>query len=83
MEKKWKHNKCNMVRGVLIAVCAVLFFMNGQFTSQAAGTGKVKVGSAIIRQSADTNSEPVATSSQGTVLTINNDVTDSCRKCMV
>ena len=51
--------------------------MNGQFASQAAGTGKVKVGSAIIRQSADKNSEPVATSSQGTVLTINNEVTDA------
>lgn len=77
MEKKWKHSKSSMVRGVLVMVCAVLFFMNGQFTSQAAGTGKIKVGSAIIRQSADKNSEPVATSSQGTVVTINNEVTDS------
>lgn len=77
MEKKWKHSKRSMIRGVLVTACAVLFFLNGQFTSQAAGTGKIKVGSAIIRQSADTNSEPVATSSQGTVVTINNEVTDS------
>lgn len=77
MEKKWKHSKSSIVRGILIAVGAVFFFMNGQFASQAAGTGKIKVGSAIIRQSADTNSEPVATSSQGTVVTINNEVTDS------
>lgn len=77
MEKKWKHSKSSVARGVLIAVGAVLFFMNGQFVSQAAGTGKIKVGSAIIRQSADKNSEPVATSSQGTVVTINNEVTDS------
>ena len=77
MEKKWKHSKSSMVRGVLVTVCAVLFFMNGQFTSQAAGTGKIKVGSAIIRQSADKNSERIATSSQGTVVTINNEVTDS------
>lgn len=77
MEKKWKHSKSSVMKGVLITACAVLFFMNGQFMSQAAGTGKIKVGSAIIRQSADTNSEPVATSSQGTVVTINNEVTDS------
>ncbi|MCM1174651.1 MAG: SH3 domain-containing protein [Blautia sp.] len=77
MEKKWKHNKSSLARGVLVTACAVLFFLNGQFTSQAAGTGKIKVGSAIIRQSADKNSEPVATSSQGTVVTINNEVTDS------
>lgn len=77
MEKKWKHSKSSVVRGVFIAVCAVFFFMGGQFESQAAGTGKIKVGSAIIRQSADKNSEPVATSSQGTVVTINNEVTDS------
>lgn len=77
MEKKWKHSKSSMIRGVLVTVCAVFFFMSGQFTSQAAGTGKVKVGSAIIRQSADTNSAPVATSSQGTVLTINSEMTDA------
>ena len=77
MEKKWKYSKRSVVKGVLITACAVFFFMNGQFASQAAGTGKVKVGSAIIRQSADKNSEPVATSSQGTVLTINNEVTDA------
>lgn len=77
MEKKWKHSKSSMIRWVLVTACAVLFFLNGQFTCQAAGTGKIKVGSAIIRQSADTNSDPVATSSQGTVVTINNEVTDS------
>lgn len=77
MEKKWKHSKSSVIRGVLVTVCAVLFLMGGQFTSRAAGTGKVKVGSAIIRQSADTNSTPVATSSQGTVLTINSEVTDA------
>ncbi len=77
MEKKWKHSKSSVIRGVLVTVCAVLFFLNGQFASQAAGTGKIKVGSAIIRQSADTNSTPVATSSQGTVVTINNEVTDA------
>ncbi|MDE5931805.1 MAG: SH3 domain-containing protein, partial [Lachnospiraceae bacterium] len=77
MEKKWKHSKSSVVRGVLVTACAVLFFLTGQFTSQAAGTGKIKVGSAIIRQSADTNSAPVATSSQGTVVTINNEVTDA------
>lgn len=77
MEKKWKHSKSSVIRGVLVTVCAVLFFLNGQFASQAAGTGKIKVGSAIIRQSADTSSTPVATSSQGTVVTINNEVTDA------
>lgn len=77
MGKKWKHSKSSMIRGVLVTICAVLFYMGGQFQSQAAETGKVKVGSAIIRQSADKNSEPVATSSQGTVLTINKEVTDS------
>ncbi len=77
MKKKWKHNMGGMVRGVLIMTCAVLFFLSGHSTSQAAGTGKIKVGSAIVRQSADKNSEPVATSSQGTVVTINNEVTDS------
>lgn len=77
MGKKWKHSKSSMIRGVLVTVCAVLFFMGGQFKSQAAGTGKIKVGSAIIRQSADKDSTPVATSSQGTVVTINNEVTDA------
>ncbi len=57
--------------------CAVLFFLGGKIQSQAAETGKIKVGSAIIRESADTNSAPVATSSQGTVVTINKEVTDA------
>ncbi len=56
---------------------AVLFFLGGKIQSQAAETGKIKVGSAIIRESADTNSAPVATSSQGTVVTINKEVTDA------
>lgn len=77
MGKKWKHSKSSMIRGVLVTVCAVLFFLGGRFESRAAGTGKIKVGSAIIRQSADTNSAPVATSSQGTVVTINSEVTDA------
>ena len=57
--------------------CAVLFFLGGKIQSQAAETGKIKVGSAIIRESADTNSAPVATSLQGTVVTINKEVTDA------
>lgn len=77
MGKKWKHSKSSMIRGVLSVTCAVLFFLGGKIQSQAAETGKIKVGSAIIRESADTNSAPVATSSQGTVVTINKEVTDA------
>lgn len=65
------------MKGALAAACALVFFTTQKTISFAETTGKVKVGSATVRQTADINSEPVASSSQGTTVTILNEVTDS------
>lgn len=65
------------MKGVLATACALAFFTAHKTVTFAETTGKVKVGSATVRQTADVNSEPVASSSQGTTVTILNEVTDS------
>lgn len=76
MKKKWKHSN-SMVRGVLTAACAFIFFISCKSVCFAEATGKVKAPSVYIRQSADGNSEKIGSSSSGKTVTIVSQTTDS------
>ena len=77
MGKKWKHNKVSVWKGLLVTACAVLFFAVQKDVCFAETTGKIKVPSATVRQKADVNSDSIASSSQGTTVTILSEATDS------
>lgn len=73
-----KIEKCSIkvMRLMVVMICAFLFFMGQKSISMADSTGKVKQN-AIVRQSADVNSEKIGGLSQGTTVTITNEVNDA------
>lgn len=76
MKKTEKYHLSKVWKSALIAVCAILFFMSEKSVSFAETTGKVKVPSARVRQQADANSTAIASTSNGTTVTILSEVTD-------
>lgn len=71
--------KCRSVKVMKLAVlmiCAFLIFMGQKTISMADSTGKVKQN-AKVRQSADVNSAEVGGLSQGTTVSITNEVNDA------
>lgn len=71
--------KCKSIKVMKLAVlmiCAFLIFMGQKTISMADSTGKVKQN-AKVRQSADINSAEVGGLSQGTTVTITNEVNDA------
>ncbi|MCM1388246.1 MAG: SH3 domain-containing protein, partial [Bacillus sp. (in: Bacteria)] len=77
MKKRWQHSKSSIMRGALIAVCAVLFFASQKSICFAEVTGKVKAPTANIRKTADKSSEPVASTSSGKTITLLSQTTGS------
>ncbi len=77
MRKWWKHNKNSIVRGVLTAACAMMFFVSQKSVCFAEATGTVKAPTAYIRTTPDKNSEPVGSTSSGKTITIIGQTTDS------
>ncbi|MDE6387994.1 MAG: SH3 domain-containing protein [Lachnospiraceae bacterium] len=63
--------------GAATTVSIMSMLWCGSFVSLADATGKVNVGSAKIRQSTDTASEVVGSTSQGKTVTIKSQVTDA------
>lgn len=76
MKKKWKHSN-SVVRGVLTAACALIFFVSCKSVCFAEATAKVKVPSARVRQTANDNSEVIGSSSRGTTVTIISQTSDA------
>lgn len=71
--------KCKSIKVMKLAVlmiCAFLIFMGQKTISMADSTGKVKQN-AIVRQSADVNSAKIGGLSEGTTVTITNEVNDA------
>lgn len=71
--------KCSSIKVMKLAVlmiCAFLLFMGQKTISMADSTGKVKQN-AIVRQSADVNSANIGGLSEGTTVTITNEVNDA------
>ncbi|MCM1253159.1 MAG: SH3 domain-containing protein [Clostridium sp.] len=77
MKKRWQHSKSSIMRGALIAVCAVLFFASQKSVCFAEVTGKVKAPTANIRKTADKSSEGVGSTSSGKTITILSQTTGS------
>lgn len=77
MKKVWKYSNNTALRGILIIMCAVLFFFAQKSICFADATGKVTAPSAKIRKSADINSEVIGSSSNGKTVTITAEVTDA------
>ncbi len=77
MKKWWKHNKNSIMRGVLTAACAMLFFVSQKSICFAEATATVKAPTAYIRTTPDKNSEPVGSTSSGKTITIIGQTTDS------
>lgn len=69
--------KRRLLTGVATALGITSMLWCGSFVSLADDTGKVTVGSAKIRQSTDTASEVVGSTSQGKEVTIKSQVTDA------
>ena len=65
------------MRGVLTAACAMLFFVSQKSICFAEATGKIKAASVKVRQSADTNSEVIGSSSLGKTVTLISQTTDA------
>ena len=77
MKKWWKHNKNSIMRGVLTAACAMLFFVSQKSVCFAEATATVKAPTAYIRTTPDKNSEPVGSTSSGKTITIIGQTTDA------
>ncbi len=77
MKKCWRRSDRKLVKGMFVAVCAVLLFMGQKNISHAQMTGKITAASARIRQQADMNSTAIGSVPEGTTVTIVNDVTDA------
>lgn len=77
MKKVMKYGNNKALKGILIVMCAALFFTLQKSVCFADATGKITAPSAKIRQSADINSEVIGSSSQGKTITITAQVTDS------
>ena len=77
MKKWWKHNKNSIMRGVLTAACAMLFFVSQKSVCFAEATATVKAPTAFIRTTPDKNSEPVGSTSSGKTITIIGQTTDA------
>lgn len=74
-----KNEKCSSIKVMkltVLMICAFLIFMGQKTISMADSTGKVKQN-AKVRQSADVNSAEVGGLSQGTTVTITNEVNDA------
>lgn len=76
MKKVEKCSSIKVMKLTVVMICAFLFFIGQKTISMADSTGKVKEN-AKVRQSADVNSEPVGGLSQGTTVTITNEVNDA------
>ena len=77
MKKWWKHNKNSIMRGVLTAACAMLFFVSQKSVCFAEATATVKAPTAYIRTTPDKTSEPVGSTSSGKTITIIGQTTDA------
>lgn len=77
MKKILKYSNYKVIRGLFIIMCAVAFFILNKAICFADATGKVTAPSAKIRESADINSEVIASSSQGKTVSITAEITDA------
>lgn len=77
MEKLWKYGNFKILKGILIVMCAIIFFVLNKSICYADATGKVTAPSAKIREAASINSEVIASSQQGKTVTITAEVTDA------
>ena len=77
MKKWWKHNKNSIMRGVMTAACAMLFFVSQKSVCFAEATATVKAPTAFIRTTPDKTSEPVGSTSSGKTITIISQTTDA------
>lgn len=80
MVQKNRHTasaKRRFLIGAATTVSIMSMLWCGSFVSLADATGKVNVGSAKIRQSTDTASEVIGSTSQGKTVTIKSQVTDA------
>lgn len=77
MKKWWKHSKNSIMRGVLTAACAMLFFVSQKSVCFAEATATVKAPTAYIRKTPDKNSDPVGSTSSGKTVTVISQTTDA------
>ncbi|MCH5248547.1 MAG: SH3 domain-containing protein [Lachnospiraceae bacterium] len=77
MKKILKYSNYKVIRGLFIFMCAVAFFILNKTICFADATGKITAPSAKIRESADINSEVIASSSQGKTVNITAEITDA------
>lgn len=77
MKKLWRNSNSKAVRGIVVAACAVFFFMTQKSVCFAETTGTVTADTARVRQETSMNSTVVGSTAKGATVTITNEVTDS------
>ena len=77
MKKIRKNGNKKALKGILTVTCTVMLLLLPKSVCFADATGKVTAPTAKIRESADINSEVIASSSQGKTVNITAEVTDA------
>ena len=77
MKKLWRNGNSKAVRGIMVAACAVFFFMTQKSVCFAETTGTVTAETARVRQETSMDSTVVGSTAKGATVTITDEVTDS------